>query len=239
MRLFTVVAVATGLLSATVGHAAVLADTGLTSGIALKAAYDEYFTCDDDGPCRQDYELVTNQASRFHVAVGGIATGVTLALAPGDAEYFAIYHDTGGHLVANSANLLWTAEDWQSSGFTPLTGPGYDDHLFSGLISYDLDSLRFDAGDYWIALYARGPTIGYEPLLYAGTSNGINAEEQYFTNGIDDGFVNRTGLQASIRIDGTLDIAPGVPEPASWALMLGGFAVAGASLRSRRGQIAG
>lgn len=238
MRLFTVVAALVGLISAD-AHAAVLADTGLTSDIALRAAYDEYFTCDDINPCRQDYELVTNQASRFHISASGFAKSVTLALAPAYGAYFAIYHDNGGQLLADTAHLIWTARDQQMSSFIPLAGPGYDSHPFSGLVTFDLAGRRFDAGDYWIALYAWGPTFGYEPLLYAGASGGLNAQEQYFTNGPDYGFVNRAGLQASVRIDGTFDAVPGVPEPASWALMLGGFYISGAALRWRRRQIAG
>jgi microcystin-dependent protein len=30
------------------------------------------------------------------------------------------------------------------------------------------------------------------------------------------------------------DVSPGVPEPASWALMIGGFGLAGVALRRRR-----
>ncbi len=38
----------------------------------------------------------------------------------------------------------------------------------------------------------------------------------------------------SFRIDGLDAVALGVPEPASWALMIGGFAMTGAALRTRR-----
>jgi hypothetical protein len=38
--------------------------------------------------------------------------------------------------------------------------------------------------------------------------------------------------------DFTGGAGPGVPEPASWALMIGGFGLAGAALRRRRSLVA-
>ena len=38
----------------------------------------------------------------------------------------------------------------------------------------------------------------------------------------------------AIRLDSAPSIGPGVPEPASWALMIAGFGLAGAAMRRRR-----
>lgn len=42
------------------------------------------------------------------------------------------------------------------------------------------------------------------------------------------------GFGASLNIAGLAFVGGGVPEPASWALMIGGFGLAGATLRARR-----
>ena len=46
-------------------------------------------------------------------------------------------------------------------------------------------------------------------------------------------FVTGSGVYTGKSLYGRLD-APGIPEPASWSLMIGGFGLAGASLRARR-----
>jgi hypothetical protein len=54
------------------------------------------------------------------------------------------------------------------------------------------------------------------------------------------GFTGATGLSYSIQdvTSWNLDVTPGVPEPAAWALMLVGFGGMGAVLRRRRAQAA-
>jgi hypothetical protein len=77
--------------------------------------------------------------------------------------------------------------------------------------------------------------------------------ELVFSNGTSglDSFVGLTFQEAgrnyagTARVDGggylrtiEYDAVGGVPEPASWALMIGGFGLAGAALRTRRRQAA-
>lgn len=51
-----------------------------------------------------------------------------------------------------------------------------------------------------------------------------------------------SGLPGLLNITGTVDLpppppAPGVPEPAAWAMMVVGFGAAGAAVRRRRGAV--
>lgn len=45
--------------------------------------------------------------------------------------------------------------------------------------------------------------------------------------------INRLGVADNFTFDAVRGAAPGVPEPAAWAMMIGGFALAGAATRKR------
>jgi hypothetical protein len=63
----------------------------------------------------------------------------------------------------------------------------------------------------------------------------INAEIQKLLSIKDNGSGRALGL---LSLDGHQSFVVGVPEPATWALMIGGFGLAGASLRRRRAVLA-
>lgn len=237
MRYFAVAVLIAGLASG-VGNAAILVDTGLTPRVSIHAAYDEYFTCDEDGGCVQDYELITNQASRFHVVTGGVAASLTVAAAHqfGDDTY-SIYRAAGDRLVPDASHLVWySGLDPVPTSSVPLTGAGFDVDGPASRDTYALGNLTLDAGDYWIAISVTGPTFGdMQPDLFAGMASGTNAEQKYFDN--EPGpypYVNFAGLQASVLIDGTLNTVGGVPEPATWSLLIAGFGVVGVVARRRQ-----
>ena len=237
MRRSLIAAVIAGCVAG-VSHASVLVDTGLTPRVALHSAFDEYFTCDADGNCEQDYERLTRQASRFHIAAAGVGASVTLSVDhdPFYQDTYAIYRDDGGRLVPDAAHLLWY------SGFTPTPTasaplPAEYDYQFRPAVraTFSLPNIAFSTGDYWIDLIVTGPTDGDEPVLFAGTSSGVSAEQAYFDN--EPGphpFVNFAGPQASIRIDGMFAATSGTPEPTSWMFMLVGFSLSGVAVRRRR-----
>ena len=51
----------------------------------------------------------------------------------------------------------------------------------------------------------------------------------------DDGSVSPDGLwNGTLTIQYEADAIPGIPEPTTWAMMIGGFGVVGGALRSRR-----
>ncbi|QXQ08365.1 PEPxxWA-CTERM sorting domain-containing protein [Sphingosinicellaceae bacterium] len=111
--------------------------------------------------------------------------------------------------------------------------------------AYPAQGLRYDysgfgitlaAGDYWFVAHPHYPHFDRE-IVYAGTGMSANAErvETIVGDGPNYGPLYGAGPQVGLRLEG---IAV-VPEPTSWALMLGGFGVAGAGLRLRRRQTAG
>ena len=55
-----------------------------------------------------------------------------------------------------------------------------------------------------------------------------------------DFIVNNGGGPTALRVEmhGSADLSGGVPEPSTWALMIGGFGMAGAMLRRRRSAVA-
>lgn len=60
----------------------------------------------------------------------------------------------------------------------------------------------------------------------ATSFSGFDISAYAFDPDIEDRFVNYAFVEQ--------DVGPGVPEPALWALMIGGFGLAGAGLRRRR-----
>jgi hypothetical protein len=64
----------------------------------------------------------------------------------------------------------------------------------------------------------------------------ISLSDEFFNVGFIGGFNDGPGAGAEVHATYKLihDSLPGVPEPASWALMIGGFGMSGAMLRRRR-----
>jgi len=108
---------------------------------------------------------------------------------------------------------------------------------FDGLIVYNqveagfaLPSVTLAAGDYYLAVHAL--TDNSFVYLMLGTAPSGAAETmdggQDWQAGYDFG-----GPSLAMTISGDA-VTGGVPEPASWMLMTGGFAAAGATLRRKR-----
>ncbi|HEX4712353.1 PEPxxWA-CTERM sorting domain-containing protein [Phenylobacterium sp.] len=112
-------------------------------------------------------------------------------------------------------------------------------HFAVNLAGFDIDfdqfsipTLSLASGDYWLRLTnatdEQGNGAGWD-VTVGSPSQGLNADGSNLPNtfkifGADP---DRGGLPAGA-----------VPEPASWALMIGGFGLAGASLRRRRSAVA-
>jgi opacity protein-like surface antigen len=110
----------------------------------------------------------------------------------------------------------------------------------------------------WDTFIGAGFVLGAGQNVIFGATNGDNFDgsDQTMTqaisvgiNGITHNFTDSSSVLVgfpafdetipwtevgAVRFDG----APGVPEPASWALMIGGFGLAGAALRRRRTAVA-
>ncbi|WP_235889332.1 PEPxxWA-CTERM sorting domain-containing protein [Glacieibacterium frigidum] len=121
--------------------------------------------------------------------------------------------------------------------------PNYGDRLTvtkTGGGVFDLASFRL--GD----VYNQG-VAGYINASFTDASGTFSEVLRLDLNpGLERFVINRTALLSfslqynpSFQIDDiAYDMATSVPEPASWAMMLGGFGVAGAALRRRRSVLA-
>ena len=85
-------------------------------------------------------------------------------------------------------------------------------------------------GELWTATFV-GPN---EVDFKAPSGHTIDMNDQFFVNVAFTGPVDTTHFSFA----GLWTDRPGVPEPATWALMLGGFGLAGVALRRRRTAVA-
>ena len=103
-------------------------------------------------------------------------------------------------------------------------------------------SFAFDAGDELFGTLSAAVTFGPAPgfLQVASIYEVTGGTGRFYgASGIlnGDGIVDRTGAIPfnTTRLSGDLSL-PAVPEPATWALMIMGFGLAGSVLRGRRGE---
>jgi hypothetical protein len=218
-------------LWATVAHASILSQLDITTrygSIYTGAATDAFL---GGGAASPDtgFLTFTNSGNTTFVgdlgftAVAGaggdlsfVATMVTLA--PGESGYFAIgsnsRSDGGFNSPWNGAAQLGVAAT--AFGF-------FDSSYFLNLTVYDY------------AIHSGVPQTS--PASFRAT-------DAYVLQGGDPAGFDNGAAYASALAPGhftwsEVDPSPdGVPEPASWALMLGGLGVAGAALRHRRNALA-
>jgi hypothetical protein len=93
-----------------------------------------------------------------------------------------------------------------------------------GLFGLNLD---LAAGNYWIGFSSSGPgpRIGFD-----GTANPALAQA-YLNSGTGYAWTTSTLPRIGVRLLGTVASPPAVPEPASWALLIAGFGLAGVAMR--------
>lgn len=149
---------------------------------------------------------------------GRCAPANTVVIAPGalsstGTSNFGNFTSTQSHCIAG-----------------PPPNPTYD-----GIFSYD-----FGAGNTLLGIYTGLVSVTGTPGIFTG-------EEFLTVTGGTGNFLGATGFIDAIgtitfgnglaSYDGTLSgrlTIPGVPEPASWGMMIGGFALAGAAARRRK-----
>lgn len=89
-------------------------------------------------------------------------------------------------------------------------------------------NLRLGAGTYWVGFIPRLDfAVDQIGVGLYGTGDAYNVNPN---GGFGFGTTDATGLNAGYRLEGT----PAVPEPATWAFMIGGFGLVGAALRRRQ-----
>ncbi len=212
------------MFSKHLGAAVAAAVLCLAGGASAKVIYD-------NGPPNSPFLEVTEArvADDFQfstdTAVGGAAVflGGNVPAWDGGFDY-QIY-------TANSGVIGTLLDPGGSVSITPV------DLGIQGLDGRDIFRFQFDflhtfnaqAGvDYFLAIHARSNFGDNDGIFWTGTNpNGTPGGAQFQQNGTGD-FANVGGETAFFLT------SPGVPEPASWALMIAGFGLAGSSLRTRR-----
>jgi hypothetical protein len=178
--------------------------------------------------------LPAGAAEAATLAFSGTRTNITPGGAPGGrcGAALLISFAPGNYVASGTStlgNFSYTASHCIAG---PPPGPYYD-----GLFTWDFgpDTLT---GTYNGTLAALGPglfSITESILFSGGTGRFAGASgNALFTGELSFGQFN--GLPASFgdgSFEGTLT-APGIPEPANWAMMIAGFGLAGAVQRRRR-----
>jgi hypothetical protein len=184
---------------------------------------------------------VSKNLVRFATACAA-ALALTAVAAPASAavQIFASYDgsfaDTTSFTIVTDADLtnvsfgasggIPGAGTWNIADGTVNAGTTTLAFLdFGGPFSYDYDDFYTGAEDFTFSASYLGNTV---TAAFSPSNNQSGGFVGFLGNNVD-------GWESDANVESTLvATAGGVPEPASWALMIGGFGMAGAALRRRR-----
>ena len=189
----------------------------------------------------------------------GMAAAVSLLATAAQASIVFSFAGPTGPLVSPGAAVGGFSGTgaatlkFQLDGYLSLDGDNYYKDVFTlNLNGTDIVSGTFDMGGgganvvYFAPIgsvitptsfgsFAGGKTIFSVPLSLTGSNTLLFS---YDSPGGAFAGPQGTGDEAWGLRDITVNATGGVPEPASWALMIGGFGLAGAALRRRRAALA-
>ena len=176
--------------------------------------------------------LVSAQAATMTYTISGNGSGNLGGTAFNNADFsFTLVGDTA-NLSGNELNPL-------SSATASIAG--FADTTF--LISTRLGQSSFNA-----VYFSRTSGLDLFDFSLAGpvdlgTDFGPLTGTSVFTLNQFQGVATSGGAlsfnaSSDVQFSGTGAVTPGVPEPASWALMIAGFGLVGASMRRRRAAVA-
>jgi hypothetical protein len=182
---------------------------------------------------------LASAAGAVVIPFGGVATGLDpLGETFTAANTFgAAWGEPGlglGTLIFNPASISNSKGDWAnefdfiflkgvtgSIDQTPASGPG----------GFEVTTRFSTGGVLWTPTFLNG---GHEVDFIAPAGVRINPGDSFFVNVVFTGPVNANRFSFA----GLWTDENAVPEPATWALMIGGFGLAGVALRARRKQAA-
>jgi len=129
----------------------------------------------------------------------------------------------------------------------------YQNNSFGSEGVWTSESASLTSGNWWNTVSQIGGTNatevktladwlakpGNSGIMVSGISIGIGSGwgSGAFRGAVDNVAFNFTGGPAGDFNFKVIDLPPAVPEPATWAMMIGGFALAGSTLRRRRTNI--
>jgi hypothetical protein len=181
-----------------------LASAGSVSATTMTDATDDFLPT-FSGPRDADLD-VTSFSVTYNSVTSSFLLGATLA----------------GPIDSSKAGLYAIGVDTGTGPFAPFADVGAPNVIFNQVVVVRKDGTVLISGNSFSAVVplALLPSTGFDPVHY-----GFNLWP-------------RTGLGANDLIsdfapNNALISAAGVPEPASWAMMLVGFGIAGSALRRR------
>lgn len=173
------------------------------------------------------HHVLANGAAETHYVVNDLWYGGTVnQYAMTSAFGYPI--DPNGPWLADNTKSDWIGPTNQSDSFY------YDYQTTFTLTGYEAARAsiagRWSTDDYGIDILLNGQSLGIGAGNFTSWYNfNITSGFVTGTNTLDF-LVYNTGGPGGLRAE----LAGNVPEPASWAMMLGGFGLIGGALRSRR-----
>ena len=165
-------------------------------------------------------------ATAFSAPASALLTGNSVGIQYIFPDITTVYQDLGSNLVGTDG---------------PTAFPGYFDFSFTDATA---TASAFQFGGSWTStsfngyrLYDFNNTIAaFTSVTINPASNMVGLDASRITFDANNIYVNWNGLAFAPATIVTLDINGGsaVPEPASWAMMIGGFGLVGAAMRRRK-----
>lgn len=150
-----------------------------------------------------------------------MAAAAALLMAPVAADAAVVYSfSTNEPFAGGTLSFTYQADDYVGD-------TGFIERSALTNVVGNIDRIRFQAS----CPFGGGPAACDQVTVVAGFTTAY----RYFTNGA---FAAAATYQASVGTAATLTVAPaapaGVPEPATWAMLIGGLGATGTALRRRR-----
>jgi hypothetical protein len=165
---------------------------------------------------------------QFNVTGTGAQSAARFDVGDTDGAFNGTFGGGGLTQTVTSAGGLYlfsaSVAAFNASQFTNLSG-GRFQALVDGavLASFDINEIASNETRRGLLTFATTLSAGNHVLSIQALRNGLRSDNtpfQYFTN---------------VRLD---NVVAGVPEPATWGLMLTGFGMVGAGMRARRRSVA-
>lgn len=183
-------------------------------------------------------------ASAFGALGATAAPAATIDFSSSPAS-FTSYSEAGATITADGQNILTIATPNGTNGIladgTPRAVFRADFASVASAVSVDLGDFDADADEIFIEAYnSSNALLGTSVLLLSAADSVMHnlsanfASTSYVLFGSRDPSVNGSSIFADNL---TFDLGGAVPEPATWAMMITGFGLAGGALRRRSARL--